>query len=183
MNDRTRISNRLTSLLKGYFPQVLDWFPDLCTKLVADFLLRWPSLESLKRVHDKTLERFFRDHHSVRKEVVKSRIKQIRAGMPLVTDRAVIAASVVMAKALAAQLKVTIEAVAEFDREIERLCQTHQDYKVFASLPGSGTVYSSRLLAAFGTDRSRFASAERLACLSGIAPVIEGTVATIVIRL
>jgi transposase len=173
VNDRTRISNRLTSLLKGYFPQVLEWFPDLCTKLVADFLLRWPSLGSLKRVHDKTLERFFRDHHSVRKEVVKSRIEQIRAGTPLVTDRAVIAASVLMAKALAAQLKATIEAVAEFDRQIERLCQTHQDYEVFASLPGSGTVYSSRLLAAFGTDRSRFASAERLACLSGVAPVIE----------
>src|SRR5438132_12705523 len=24
--DRTRVSNRLTALLKGYFPQVLDWF-------------------------------------------------------------------------------------------------------------------------------------------------------------
>jgi transposase len=90
-----------------------------------------------------------------------------------VTDRAVIAASVVMAKALAAQIKATVEAVAEFDRQIERLCQTHQDYEVFASLPGSGTVYSSRLLAAFGTDRTRFASAERVACLAGVAPVVE----------
>jgi ribosomal protein S15P/S13E len=26
INDRTRISNRLTALLKGYFPQVLEWF-------------------------------------------------------------------------------------------------------------------------------------------------------------
>lgn len=66
-----------------------------------------------------------------------------------------------------------IEAVAEFDRQIERLCRTHQDYEVFASLPGSGTIYSSRLLAAFGTDRTRFASAERVACLAGVAPVVE----------
>lgn len=28
VGDRSRSSNRLTSLLKGYFPQVLDWFPD-----------------------------------------------------------------------------------------------------------------------------------------------------------
>jgi Transposase len=28
-NDQTRVSNRLTALLKSYFPQILDWFPDL----------------------------------------------------------------------------------------------------------------------------------------------------------
>jgi transposase len=40
VSDRTRISNRLTSLLKCYFPQVLEWFHDLRTELVCDFLLR-----------------------------------------------------------------------------------------------------------------------------------------------
>jgi len=44
---------------------------------------------------------------------------------------------------------------------------------VFASLPGSKTVYSSRLLAAFGSDRTSFASAGRVACLAGVAPVVE----------
>jgi len=43
INDRTRVSNRLTALLKGYFPQVLDWFEDIRTRLVCDFLERWPS--------------------------------------------------------------------------------------------------------------------------------------------
>lgn len=100
-------------------------------------------------------------------------MKSIRASTALVTDKAVLKASMLMARALASQLKATIEAVGEFDRQIEQLCQTHQDYELFASLPGSGTVYSSRLLAAFGTDRSRFASADRLACFAGIAPVIE----------
>jgi transposase len=173
VGDRTRISNRLTSLLKSYFPQVLDWFPDLRTKLVADFLLRWPSLGSLKKVDKTTLERFFRQHQSVRRQVLESRIEQIKSSAPLVTDKAVIAASVLMTRALSAQLKAVIEAVADFDRQIERLCQTHQDYELFASLPGSGTVYSSRLLVAFGTDRTRFASAERVACLAGVAPVVE----------
>lgn len=39
--DRTRISNRLTSLLKCYFPQVLDWFPCIRTRVVCEFLWRW----------------------------------------------------------------------------------------------------------------------------------------------
>ena len=40
-------------------------------------------------------------------------------------------------------------------------------------LPGSGSIYAARLLAALGTQRDRFASADDVACLSGIAPVIE----------
>jgi Transposase IS116/IS110/IS902 family. len=40
-------------------------------------------------------------------------------------------------------------------------------------LPGAGTVYAARLLAAFGSDRERYATADDLACLSGVSPVIE----------
>ena len=32
VGDQTRTSNRLTALLKGYFPQVLAWFPDIRTE-------------------------------------------------------------------------------------------------------------------------------------------------------
>lgn len=39
VDDRTRISNRMTSLLKCYFPQVLEWFPSIRTTLVCDFSL------------------------------------------------------------------------------------------------------------------------------------------------
>src|SRR6266436_5751906 len=48
-SDRTRFSNRLTALLKGYFPQVLDWFDDIRTRLVCDFLERWPQLSLLQQ--------------------------------------------------------------------------------------------------------------------------------------
>src|SRR5918911_449697 len=54
VSDQTRTSNRLTALLKGYFPQVLAWFPDIRTGMVCDFLLRWPSLDALKGVHRTT---------------------------------------------------------------------------------------------------------------------------------
>src|SRR5258708_5743944 len=56
--DRTRISNRLTALLKGYFPQVLDWFEDIRTRLVCDFLERWPKLSLLQQARPATIDRF-----------------------------------------------------------------------------------------------------------------------------
>lgn len=173
VNDRTRISNRMTALLKAYFPQVLGWFDDLRTTLGCDFLLLWPTLAAVQNVKPKTLEKFFCAHNSVRKETTQRRLTSLKEAVPLTTDRAVITSAVLMIRALASQMKTTIAAIAEFDREIEALSQTHADYFIFDALPGSGTVYSSRLLAALGTDRTRWASVDDLLCFSGVAPVIE----------
>ncbi len=173
VSDRTRISNRLTALLKLYFPQVLDWFDDVRTDLVCDFLLAWPTLEEVKRVRRTTLEKFFRSHHSISTKTNEERFASIKAAIPLTTDGAVIASSVVMMKVLSNQMKVAIAAIREFDKQIEALCAAHDDFHLFASLPGSGTVYSSRLLAAFGTDRKKYESADEVARFSGIAPVME----------
>jgi transposase len=173
VNDRTRLSNRLTAALKGYFPQVLDWFPDIRTPLVCEFLQRWPELAAVKRARPSTLEQFFRKHHSTREQTNQQRLTAIRESLPLVTDRAVITSSKLLVQALVGQMLATLSAIKEFDQTIEQLCAEHEDFHLFSALPGAGTVYAARLLSAFGTDRQRFASADEMACLAGVAPVIE----------
>lgn len=173
VGDRTRLSNRMTSLLKCYFPQVLEWFPDIRTEMVCDFLLRCPSLEALKRVRRETLLQFFRHHNSVRPATLERRINSIKEARSLTTDGAVLCSSILMIKALCTQMKATLSAIEEFDQQIGALCTAHQDYKLFQSLPGAGTIYASRLTAALGSDRSRWQSADELACLVGVAPVME----------
>jgi transposase len=173
INDRTRLSNRLTAQLKCYFPQVLSWFEDVRTLLVCDFLERWPTLEATQRVRAATLEKFFRSHHSVRRETNQRRLAEIKSALPLTTDQAVIQSAKLIVKVLVAQMKTTIQAIGEFDRHIEALCQTHQDYELFAALPGVGTVYAARLTAVLGSDRSRWTTADELLRFSGVAPVIE----------
>jgi transposase len=182
VGDRTRLSNRLTSLLKCYFPQVLAWFPDLRTELVCDFLLRWSSLESLQRVRRSSLLKFFHEHHSVRRDTLEKRLAAIKASVSLTTDRAVISSSVLMVQALAAQMKTTIAALKQFDQEIAKLCAVHPDYALFQSLPGAAAVYAPRLLAMMGTKRDRWTTADELACLSGIAPVLERSGKSVWIR-
>lgn len=173
VDDRTRLSNRMTALLKGYFPQVFEWFCDIRTTLVCDFLLRWPTLESLRRVRRETLARFFRAHNSLRRETIERRVEGIKQAVPLVTDQAVIASSVLMTRALVSQMKTTIEAIKEFDSEIAALCAVNEEFALFKSLPGAGPNYAARLTVALGADRERWQSADELACMSGIAPVIE----------
>jgi hypothetical protein len=127
----------------------------------------------VKKAKKATLEKFRCEHNSVRKETNQRRMTEIREAVALTPDRAVINSSVPMIKTWATQMKMIIAAVQEFDREIEVLCQSHQEFFIFDSLPGAGPVYASRLTAAFGTDRNRWSKVDELLCLSGIAPVIE----------
>ena len=173
INDRTRISNRLTALLKSYFPQILEWFPDICTVLVCDFLTRWPTLAAAQKARPTTLLQFFKAHHSVRVATNERRLAELRVAVPLTTDGAVLNSSLLLVKVLITQLRTVLDALAEYDRHIEALCQTHAEYELFASLPGAGPVYAARLTAALGTDRSRWRSADELLCFTGIAPAIE----------
>ena len=173
INDRTRLSNRLTALLKGYFPQVLDWFEDIRTRLVCDFLERWPQLSVLQQARPATIDRFLRSHHSTSKVTNQRRLTELKTAIPLTTDQAVMTSSVINVKVLLAQMKTVIAAISEYDRHLEALCQTHQDYELFASLPGAGPIHAARLTAALGSDRSRWQTVDELLHFSGIAPVIE----------
>lgn len=170
VHDRTRLSKRMTALLTAYFPQVLQWFDDIRTTLVWAFLLRWPTVEVIKKVRPSTLERFFHEHNSVRKETIANRMAAIKAAVPLTTDQAVIRSSVLMINALATPMKTTMAAIRAFDDEIEQLGRTHEDDHLFAALPGAGTVYAARLTAAMGTDRNRWPTVDELLCFAGVAP-------------
>src|SRR4030095_634721 len=60
VGDNVRITNRLTSTLKNYFPHVLQWFQDKDTALFCDFLSRWPTLKAAQLARRSILETFFR---------------------------------------------------------------------------------------------------------------------------
>lgn len=63
VNDKVRLLNRLTSALKNYYPQPLEWFSEKDTALCCDFLERWPTLNPAQLARRATLVRFFHEHH------------------------------------------------------------------------------------------------------------------------
>jgi transposase len=173
VGDKVRITNRLTSTLKNYFPQVLQWFQDKDTPMFCDFLSRWPTLKAAQLARRATLERFFRDHHVRSADVIAQRLHAIKTATPLTTDEGVIAPNTLLVQALVAQLRVTLQAIADFDTTIAQRAQTHPDFPLFQALPGAGPVFAPRLLVAFGEQRARYASAAELQKYAGIAPVTE----------
>ncbi len=171
VEDRLRFSNRITSTLKEYFPQVVQWFSHKETFVFCAFITRWPTLKHVKRARRSTLERFFREHNVRRPLIVEARIQAIRSASALTDDPAVIDPCSLEVLALAEQLRTTLEVIRRFDDAIAELVPTLPDYELFSSLPGAGPVFAPRLLVAFGEDRERFQSADQVQRYSGIAPV------------
>jgi len=173
VGDKVRLTNRLTSALKNYFPHVLQWFDDKDTTIFCDFLTQWPTLKAVQLARRSTLERFFRAHHVRYADVIDQRIQAIKSATPLTTDAGVIAPTALLVQALVSQLRVTLQAIDAFDAAIAQRAQSHPDFPLFNSLPGAGAVLAPRLLAAFGEHRDRYTSADELQKYAGIAPVTE----------
>src|SRR5262249_8064408 len=118
VGDKVRITNRLTSTLKNYFPQVLHWFEDKDTHLFCDFLSRWPTLKAAQLARRTTLETFFRDHHVRSANVIAQRRHAIKTATPLTTDEGVIAPNALLVHALVAQLRVTLQSITDYETAI-----------------------------------------------------------------
>src|SRR5713101_8996240 len=173
VGDKVRYTNRLTSALKNYFPHVLQWFQEKDTAILCDFLSRWPTLQAVQLARRATLESFFRAHHVRSADVITTRIEAIKNAVALTTDAGVVVPNTLLVQALVAQLRVTLQAIADFDNAIAQRAQAHPDFPLFDAFPGAGAVFAPRLLVAFGEQRERDASAEELQKYAGIAPVTE----------
>jgi transposase len=172
VGHRAGLCNQLTAVLKGYFPQALLLTgQDIGAPLCLAFLRRWPTLAAVQRARPETLRRFYYTHQVRSAESIAQRLALVRTAVALTDDAAVLATSPVQVAAILAQLQVLGAAIADYDRRIAHCFACQTDAALFATLPGAGKQLAPRLLVAFGTDRTRYASAQALQQYSGIAPV------------
>lgn len=170
VDDKTCFTNRLTAQLKLYFPQVLRWFYKVSSPLVCDFLLRWPTLNSVQRTAPRTVREFFRRHNCRDDE---QRLTEIRQAVAATRDEAVIRSSVLLVQATVRLIQQLNQDISSCEERIEQLSKSHPDFAIFDSLPGAGDALIPRLIAAFGTQRERFANAGEIQSYTGIAPVVK----------
>lgn len=173
VNLQTELTHKLSSHLKLYFPQALDWAGELDSLQACDFLQRWPTLQAVQKARPAQLKKFYNKHHCRRPQLIEQRIEQIRQAQALTQDTALVEASYRMVLALVAQLRPLISSLAQWQQEISQLFAQHPDATLFASFPGAGPVLAPRLEAAFGSRRDRFSSAQEILQFSGVAPVTQ----------
>lgn len=175
VDAHTATLQSLIHWLKQVFPQMVRWFDDPSTPLVADLLLRWPTLQELQKAKPKTLLQFFHRHNCRSEERTQERLQQIRQAVPATHDPALLQAGILCIQNATRILADMRQGIAEFDRQIAVVYQAHPDRFITASLPGAGPALEPRLIAAAGSLRDRFASAYNMECCFGIAPVTEGS--------
>src|SRR5262245_14270974 len=172
VNQSTALTNQLTALLKGYYPQALAWVGTLDTASACDFIEQWPTLQSLQVSSRRQILRFYEKHPRASLDL-DEQLKQFQQARALTQDEAILESSALMVQALVSQLRPLLASITEFDRKIAAIFRKHPDRPIFESFPGAGAALAPRLTAAFGTDRDRFQAATEMQELAGIAPVTE----------
>jgi transposase len=173
VQNRVDLSNTITAILKNYYPQVLDWFNEKDSILFCDFVARWPSLSTIKKVRKASLMHFFNQHNSRYPDVNEKRFNDMKIACALTEDPGVIEPNQIMIEVLIPQLKLLIESIDRLNLEIKERYRKLNDRVIFDSLPGAGPQMAPRILVAFGENRERYSDANELHKYCGIAPVVE----------
>ena len=118
VNLRGGLTNRLTSLLKQYFPQALDWVGTLDSRQACDFLRKWPTLAAVQRARPTTVRRFYQQHNCRRAAVIDARLAEMATAQPLTTDPAIVDTLSLVVQSYAAQLRPLLEAIDTFEAQI-----------------------------------------------------------------
>jgi transposase len=176
VGEKVRLTNRIIAALKNYYPQVLDWFEDKDTRVFCNFVQQYPTVKAAQAATAAELTQFFRTHGVVRRSAITRRTEQIAtSGIPLTEDVGIVEPMQWLVEALMGQLKLLLVKLLELEAKIEELFSSLPDAALFSALPGAGPHLAPRLLAAFGSDRSRFTTAQQMQRYCGIAPVRESS--------
>jgi hypothetical protein len=105
VEDMTALTNQLTSVLKTYYPQALEWAGHLGSEQACAFLEKWPTLMELQKSRPFRVREFYQKYGRPNREALNERVEQIRNAQPLTLDGAVLRASVMMVQALVAQIR------------------------------------------------------------------------------
>lgn len=174
VDERTGLTNRLKALLKQYFPQALDLCgEDLWRPLATDFLLKWPTLQSLQKVRPESIKQFYHLHGSRSQKLVAQRLALIEKAVPLTDEIALLQSYSLRVQLICKELQLALKTIDQFQEQIASVFGQHPDRDIFANLPGAGPALAPRLLASMGSERERFSKPENLQCYSGIAPVTK----------
>ena len=171
---RTQLTNQLQANLKLYFPQALELAGhELHTVLACNFLTHWPTLQQLKRAKPGTVKKFYHAHNSRRIDTINARLELLSTSVPLSDDAALLITAPLKTRFLVGQLRPLAVAIKEYERQIATSLAQHPDAFIFESLPGAAALSSARLIAAMGSDRTRYKTAQDVQNYSGISPVLK----------
>ena len=162
--------------LKEYFPQAIELVNgNLSSRLACDFLMKWPTFEAFQQAKPSTLKRFYYGHNIRSPEVLEKVLSLATTAKALTTDPAIVESGSRLSQMHAQLIQALNPVIEDYDQRIKTVFHDHPDAHLFSGIPGAGPALAPRLLAAFGTDRSRYEAAANVQTFSGISPVTRSS--------
>jgi transposase len=173
---RTAHVQGVLASLKEYFPQAIELCSgNLTSRLAWDLLKKWPTFQTFQQAKPATIKRFFYGHNVRSPEVIDQALAITTKGQALTTDPAIAESGSRLALMHLGVIQTLNPVIDQYEKRIEKLFNEHAEAPLFNKLPGAGPAMAPRLLAFFGTDRSRYERAQNAQSFSGIAPVTRSS--------
>lgn len=174
VEEKTRVLNQLTALLKRYYPRSLELFGKLDQPMTRSFLRAFPSPQALADATEAQWQEFFTGQRYPRPERIRELWTQARAPQvpvsPIDTEL-----GVGQLLRLLRRWEVLLEEQDALTEALSTHFERLPEAKLFQSLPGAGPVLAPALCALFGDDRKRWQDWRQLAGHSGTAPITRSS--------
>jgi transposase len=173
--ERTRTTQRLRHALREYFPAALAAFEDLDAPDTLELLAKAPDPASAARLSisqiSAALKRARRRNISEKATQIQAALRAEQLGQP----PAVTAAYAASVRALTAVLVTLNEQVKAMQGQVETHFGQHPAAEIITSQPGLGPVLGARVLAEFGDDPVRYASAKARKNYAATSPITRAS--------
>jgi transposase len=169
--SQTRLVNQLTACLKTYYPVALTLFSKVQQPSTLAFLQAYPTPQAAEQASLEAITLVLKQAKHRRLARVSQRMWEQLHQPSMPPDAVTTRTKSRLMLALVQHLRLLLDQLAAYDKEIARLFQAHTDQPIFGGLPGAGKRLAPRLLAEWGDDRSRYANAASVQALGGTSPV------------
>jgi transposase len=173
--ERTRHVQRLRHALREYFPAFLEAFGDLDAPDALELLSKAPDPAAAARLTASQVSAALR--RARRRDVTgkTARIREILRSPHLGRPAEVTSAYAASARALAAVLAALDGQVKVLEGQVKEFFGRHPAAEIILSQPGLGPVLGARVLAEFGDDPHRYASAKARKNYAGTSPITRAS--------
>jgi transposase len=180
-HERTRLANRLQSLLWRYFPTLLELEADLAAEWLIELIELAATPQKAARLHNSTIAKLLQ-RHRIRRLDADTVIALLRRP-PLQLAPGTVEAASAHAVAIIPRIRLLNRQIKDAARQIDRLTaqlsiaqddpprqNKQRDAVILASLPGIGRINLATLLAE-ASDALQRRDYSALRNLTGVAPV------------
>ena len=173
--ERTRQLQRLQHQLREYFPAALAAFEDLAAPDALELLGKAADPARAARLTraqvSAALKRARRHHIADKTDAILAALR----GEQLAQPPALTAAYAATVRSLIAVITTLNEQVSTLQGQVEEHFGQHPDAEIYLSQPGMGAILGARVLAEFGDDPNRYATAKARKNYAATSPITRAS--------